>query len=126
MQTLHPFELVIGLDRSDRTADLWVIDTRTGTHTHPAINTAPEALRHRAEALHAAHAPARVALCLEPPALNLIACLETYSWLVLYPINPVRRQSFRQALVTSRASMGSRKHTRQLLVTYRTAACRAG
>jgi len=35
--------------------------------------------------------------------LNLIACLETYPWLTLYPINPVSLQNYRQALVTSRA-----------------------
>ena len=103
MQTPHPFDLVIGLDRSDRTADLWVIDTRTGSHTHQTLATAPEALRHWAEQLHSAPPTARVALCLEQPALNLIACLETYSWLTLYPINPVSLQSYRQALVTSRA-----------------------
>ena len=103
MQTAPPFDLVIGLDRSDRTADLWVIDTRTDTHTHQTLATAPEALRRWAEALHAAQPPARVALCLEQPALNLIACLETYRWLTLYPINPVCLQSYRQALVTSRA-----------------------
>src|ERR1043166_6163691 len=103
MYAPHPFELVIGLDRSDRTADLWVLDTRTGTRTHQSIGTAPEALGRWAEQLHAAQPQARVALCLEQPALNLIACLETYPWLVLYPINPVSLQNYRQALVTSRA-----------------------
>ncbi|MCG3149220.1 MAG: IS110 family transposase ISCfr13 [Verrucomicrobiae bacterium] len=113
MHTPHPFDLIIGLDRSDRTADLWVIDTRTGTHTHQSIGTAPEALRQWTEALHAAQPTARVALCLEQPALNLIACLETYSWLTLYPINPVSLQSYRQALVTSRA-MDDTKDARYL------------
>src|SRR2546428_696278 len=98
-----PFDLVIGLDRSDRTADLYQIDTRPGARTPHSIGTAPEALRRWAERLHAAQPAARVALCLEQPALNLIACLETYPWLVLYPINPVSLQSYRQALVTSRA-----------------------
>jgi len=103
MQTAHPFELVIGLDRSDRTADLCLIDTRTGTRSHQIISTTPEALRRWAEQLQAAYPQACVALCLEQPALNLIACLETYPWLTLYPINPVSLQSYRQALVTSRA-----------------------
>ena len=78
MHAPHPFDLVIGLDRSDRTADLCLLDTRTGTRTHQSIGTAPEALRQWAEQWHAAQPQARVALCLEQPALNLIACLETY------------------------------------------------
>ena len=103
-----PFDLVIGLDRSDRAADLCVLDPRTGRRTHQAIGTAPEALRAWAEQLHAAQPTARVALCLEQPALNLLACLETYPWLTLYPINPVSLQSYRQALVTSRAKDGTK------------------
>lgn len=45
MQTLPPFELVIGLDRADRSADLCVLDTRTGARTSQTIGTSPEALR---------------------------------------------------------------------------------
>jgi transposase len=91
----HLFDLVIGLGRSDRTADVYLIDPRTDVRAHQSIPTAPEGLRR-----WAAQPQARVALCLEQPALNLIACLETYPWLVLYPIN---LQNYRQALVTSRA-----------------------
>lgn len=103
MPTPHPFELVIGLDRSDRRADLCVLDTSTGARTQHTIGTSPEALRGWAEALRATRPHGRIALCLEQPALNLLACLETYPWLTLYPINPVSLQSYRQALVTSRA-----------------------
>ena len=103
MHTLHPFDLVVGLDRSDRTADLVLIDTHTNQRTHAAIATRPEALRRWAEQLRTAYPQARVALCLEQPALNLIAVFESYDWLVLYPINPVSLQNYRQAFVTSRA-----------------------
>ena len=103
MHSSPPFDLIIGLDRSDRTADLHLIDTRTGARTQQSISTAPEALRQWAEQLRAAHPGARVALCLEQPARNLIACLETYPWLTLFPINPVSLQNYRQAFVTSRA-----------------------
>lgn len=42
----HSFDLVIGLDRSDRKADLYYIDTRTGRRWCQSIDTTPEALWH--------------------------------------------------------------------------------
>ena len=35
MNTPHPYDLIIGLDRSDRKADLHLIDTRTGGGSFP-------------------------------------------------------------------------------------------
>jgi transposase len=49
------------------------------------------------------HPQARVALCLEQPAVHLIAFLEAYDWITLYPINPITLQKYREAFVTSRA-----------------------
>ena len=45
MNTSHPFDLVIGLDRSDRKADLHLIDTRSGKTEKQLLSTSPEALR---------------------------------------------------------------------------------
>ena len=42
-------------------------------------------------------------MCLEQPAVHLIAFLEGYEWITLYPINPITLQKFREAFVTSRA-----------------------
>ena len=40
MPTTHPYDLVIGLDRSDRKADLHLIDTRTDAiHVVPLCGT---------------------------------------------------------------------------------------
>jgi hypothetical protein len=39
-----PFELVIGLDRSDRKADLHLIDTRDDRQWSQSLDTSPEAL----------------------------------------------------------------------------------
>ncbi len=44
MNPSHPYGLVIGLDRSDRKADLSLIDTRTGQRRSQTIATSPEAL----------------------------------------------------------------------------------
>ena len=103
MPTNHPYDLVIGLDRSDRTADLHLIDTHTGNVQKQTVATSPEALHDWLAQLRQDHPQARVALCLEQPAANLIVFLETYSWISLYPINPISLQKFRETFVTSRA-----------------------
>jgi len=103
MPTTHPYDLVIGLDRSDRKADLHLIDTRTGNVQKQTVAISPEALHDWLVQLRRDHPQARVALCLEQPAANLIVFLETYSWITLYPINPISLQKFREAFVTSRA-----------------------
>lgn len=103
MNTPHLFDLIIGLDRSDRKADLHLIDTRTGRRWPQSIGTAPEALWQWLLELRQQYPEARVALCLEQPAVHLITFLESYEWLTLYPINPITLQKFREAFVTSRA-----------------------
>ena len=103
MPTTHPYDLVIGLDRSDRKADLHLIDTRTGNTGKESIATSPEALQDWLARLRQDHPQDRVAICLEQPAANLILFLETYCWITLYPINPISLQKFRETFVTSRA-----------------------
>ena len=103
MNPSHPYDLVIGLDRSDRQADLYFIDTHTGQRRSQTIDTAPEALWEWLLELRQAQPQARIALCLEQPAVHLVAFLEAYPWLTLYPINPITLQKYREAFVTSRA-----------------------
>ncbi len=103
MKTKHPFDLVIGLDRSDQKADLHLIDTVTGDVKKQTLNTSPEDLHDWLAELRQRYPQGRVGLCLEQPACNLIPFLETYSWITLYPINPITLQKFREAFVTSRA-----------------------
>jgi transposase len=103
MNTLYPYDLIIGLDRSDKKADLCLIDTHTGQRTPAVIDTAPEALREWLLQLRQSQPQARIALCLEQPAVHLVAFLETYDWITLYPINPITLQKYREAFVTSRA-----------------------
>ena len=103
MNTSHPYDLVIGLDRSDQKADLHLIHTRTGQHRAEVIATTPEALWEWLLELRQQHPQARVGLCLEQPAVHLIPFLESYDWITLHPINPVTLQKYREAFVTSRA-----------------------
>ena len=95
MNPSHPYDLVIGLDRSDRKADLYFIDTRTGQRRAQTIATSPAALWEWFLELRQDHPQARVALCLEQPAVHLVAFLEAYAWISLYPINPITLQKYR-------------------------------
>ena len=103
MNTPHPYDLVIGLDRSDKKADLCFIDTHTGQRRTEILATTPEALWEWLLALRQQHPQARVGLCLEQPAVHLISFLEAYNWITLHPINPITLQKYREAFVTSRA-----------------------
>jgi len=118
--TAAPYDLVIGLDRSDKKADLCLLDTRSGERRSVIIDTAPEALREWLGALRQQHPAARVGLCLEQPAVHLIAFLETYAWLTLHPINPITLQKYREAFVTSRAKndTGDADYLADLLLTH--------
>jgi len=98
MNTSHPYDLVIGLDRSDTKADLCLIDPRTGQRRSEIIATAPEALWEWLLELRQQHPQARVGLCLEQPAVHLIPFLEAYDWITLHPINPSRSRSIGKPL----------------------------
>lgn len=116
----HPFDVVIGLDRSDEKADLHLIDTRSGTRRAQTIGTAPEALHDWLYKLRQEYPDARVAICLEQPAASLILFLETYAWITLFAINPITLQKFREAFVTSRAKDDGQdaRYLAELLLTH--------
>jgi transposase len=103
LETKNAYHLVIGLDRSDRKADLHLIDTTTGRTRSETVASSPENLRQWLLELRQRHSQARVAICLEQPAGHLIPFLETYNWITLYPINPISLQKYRETFVTSRA-----------------------
>jgi transposase len=101
--TTTALDLVIGLDRSDRKADLHLISTATGQSSSESLASSPENLRQWLLQLRQRHPDATVAICLEQPAGHLIPFLESYPWITLYPINPISLQKYRETFVTSRA-----------------------
>ena len=103
LNTPVPYDLVIGLDRSDKKADLCLIDTHTGQYSAQTVEITPEALFDWLTQLREHYPQARVAIALEQPALNLLGFLEPFEWITLYAINPISLQKFREAFVTSRA-----------------------
>jgi transposase len=98
-----PYDLVIGLDRSDRKADLHLIRVADQHRHSQTIDTSPEALWEWLLQLRQQYPQGRIALCLEQPASHLMAYLEAYEWITLYPINPLTLLKYREAFVTSRA-----------------------
>jgi transposase len=120
MNTPHPFDRVIGLDRSDRKADLCLIHSASAKTEKQLIDTSPEALHDWLAQLRQQHPQGRVAICLEQPAVGLILFLESYSWITLYAINPLTLQKFREAFVTSRAKDDGKdaQYLAELLLTH--------
>jgi transposase len=116
----HPFDLILGLDRADKTADLHLIDTRSLERTSLTIDTSPEALWEWLLQLREQYPHARLGLCLEQPAAHLISFLETYDWITLFPINPIMLQKFRETFVTSRAKDDTKDafYAAELLLTH--------
>lgn len=120
MNSAPPYDLIIGLDRSDRKADLYLIHPSSGKTERQTIATAPEALHDWLALLRQQHPSARVAICLEQPATNVILFLETYAWITLYALNPITLQKFREAFVTSRAKDDGKdaQYLAELLLTH--------
>ena len=119
-QKQHPYDLVIGLDRSDRKADLHLIDNTSSQTRCETLNSSPEQFHQWLLNLRQAHPKASVAVCLEQPAGHLIPFLETYNWITLYPINPISLQKYRETFVTSRAKDDAKdaQYLAELLLDY--------
>ena len=62
MNSSIPYDLILGLDRSDQKADLCFIETRTGARRSVVIDTAPEALWEWLAQLRQQYPEARVGL----------------------------------------------------------------
>ena len=115
-----PFDIAIGLDRSDKTADLHLIQVKDAQAEHQRIETHPEALQDWVTELQTKYPGQRVAICVEQPANNLIVFLQTFEFITLYAINPITLQKFREAFVTSRAKSDAQDafYLAKLLVTH--------
>ena len=70
MNSTCPFDLMIGLDRSDRKADLYLIQTGSGKTERQIIGTSPEALQDWLRLLRQKHPHARSAFLLRRPSVR--------------------------------------------------------
>ena len=63
MNNPDPYQLIIGLDRADKKADLHLIEVATRKRWNQTLNTAPESLHQWLAQLRQQHPQARVGLC---------------------------------------------------------------
>ena len=73
-----PFDLVIGMDRSDRKVDLHLLDLQAKQEDSATLSTDPAALQAWATDLRQRFPKHRVAIVFEQPANNLIGFLSRY------------------------------------------------
>lgn len=103
-ESIPRYDLLVSLDRSDRTAALALFDCATGTFlTEATLDLAPEALDAWWRALCAAHPTARIAVAFEQPAPNLLAFFAPRQPAAIYALNPSATWAYRQSLTVSRA-----------------------
>lgn len=103
-ESIPRYDLLVSLDRSDRTAALALLDLRTGEFlTESVLELAPEALDPWWRALCAAHPQARLAVAFEQPAPNLLAFFAPRRPAAIYALNPSATWAYRQSLTVSHA-----------------------
>lgn len=96
-------ELIVSLDRSDKTAALALLDVQTGAVEHSVISLQPEELEAWWTHLQAAHPQTRLIVAFEQPAPNLVAFFAARQPAIIYALNPSATWAYRQSLVVSRA-----------------------
>ena len=103
-KSIPRYDLLVSLDRSDRTAALALFDFATGGFlAESTLDLAPEALDAWWRTLCAAHPQARIAVAFEQPAPNLLAFFAPREPAAIYALNPSATWAYRQSLTVSRA-----------------------
>jgi hypothetical protein len=100
---LPPFAALIGIDWADRKHDICLLDLDTGKREHLVLAHTPEAIEDWACRLRDRFGGRAVAVCLEQTKGALVYALLKYDFLVLFPLNPARLKSYRQAVTSSGA-----------------------
>lgn len=104
VEAIPSLDLLVSLDRSDRTAAVALLDLTSGRFLDEAvIELAPEALDQWWRELAVAHPRARIAVAFEQPAPNLLAFFTRRRPVAIYAINPSATWAYRQSLTVSRA-----------------------
>ena len=100
---LPPFAALVGIDWADRKHDVCLLDLDTGRREHLVLAHTPEAIDDWACQLRSRFGGRPVAVCLEQSKGALVYALLKYDFLVLFPLNPARLKSYRQAVSSSGA-----------------------
>ena len=103
-ESIPNYDLLVSLDRSDKTAAVALMDLRQGCFiSEETIDLAPEAMDAWWRALKAAHPGARIAVAFEQPAPNLLSFFAPRKPAAIYALNPSATWAYRQSLTVSRA-----------------------
>jgi transposase len=103
-ESIPRYDLLVSLDRSDRTAALALFDfTRGAFLSETELDLAPEALDAWWRSLRTAHPQARIAVAFEQPAPGLLAFFGPRQPAAIYALNPSATWAYRQSLTVSRA-----------------------
>lgn len=98
------FDLIVSLDRSDKTVALAVLDVASGTFLDERdLSSSPEAMDAWWHDLRRDHPGARIAVAFEQPAPNLIAFFAARRPTAIYALNPSATFSYRNAMTVSHA-----------------------
>lgn len=82
------FDLIVGIDRSDATVAICIVQPATGKAVEESISSSPESLHGWWSQLRDCFPDARVAVAFEQPAANLIAFFSRQAGVTLYGLNP--------------------------------------
>jgi transposase len=96
-------ELIVSLDRSDKTAAVALLPVQTGTVDQYVISLQPEDLEAWWIKLQAEHPNTRLLVVFEQPAPNLLAFFAARGPAAIYALNPSATWAYRQSLVVSHA-----------------------
>lgn len=99
--TACPYAAFFGIDWADRQHEVAELEGET-VHRTTLLHT-PEAIDAWAQELSTQFGGRPVAVCLEQTQGGLLAALQKYSHLVLFPINPAKADAYREAFAHSGA-----------------------
>jgi transposase len=103
-ESIPSYDLLVSLDRSDRTAALVLWDLPAAKLVEEqTLDLAPEALDTWWRHLCTRYPKARIAIAFEQPAPNLLAFFAPRRPAAIYALNPSSIWAYRQSLVVSRA-----------------------
>ena len=97
------YSAFVGIDRSDASIDLTVLDQLGQGCGHRSISSKPNSLRDWIISLRKDFPDRQIALCIEQPCANLAAFFSQYDFVDLYLINPATFKNWREAFQPSRA-----------------------
>src|SRR5580658_7776792 len=97
------FAATIGLDWADQKHDLWIQPADGGQPEHRVIEQTPEALHQWVAQMRARFPNGRIAIAIETSRGPVLSALAGYDFIVLFPINPAKLCSYREAFCVSGA-----------------------